>query len=205
MESIPHSFLKKHGIHPPSHGIHLEKVWSPSPIPWKRYDIHLESPWNPSTIPWKKYGIHPPFHGVHPHSMESTPHSMHSIWNNLGRVKYCNLEAFITNYWKPITPFLPKLIEIIYPQAVGVTGPTTCRSFNKVLTAARDHCKTLQEVTSNYAAFVTKKCKGSTRDHRKAKQLHLPQKDTVNAPRHSSCSSRCVSSCRDHQASGPAD
>ena len=89
MESIPYSILKKHGIHSQSHGIHLEKVWSPSPIPWKRYGIHLESPWNPSTTPWKKYGIHPPFHGVHPHSMESTPHSMHSIWNNPGRVKYC--------------------------------------------------------------------------------------------------------------------
>ena len=116
-----------------------------------------------------------------------------------------NPEAFNTNYWKPIAPFLPKLIDIIYPQDVGVTGPATCRSFNEVLTAARDYCKTLQEVTSNYAAFVTKKRKGSAQDRGKAKQLRPPQKDTVNAPRRSSRSSRRVSSRRDHQASGPAD
>ena len=116
-----------------------------------------------------------------------------------------NPEAFITNYWKPIAPFLPKLIDIIYPQGVGVTGPATCRLFNEVLTAARDYCKTLQEVTSNYAAFVTKKRKGSTRDRGKAKQVRPPQKDTVNTPHRSSRSSHHVSSGCDHQASGPAD
>ena len=48
MESIPHSMesiLKMYGV---SHS--MEKVWSPSPIPW---------------IPSEISGVHPPFHGFH--------------------------------------------------------------------------------------------------------------------------------------------
>ena len=39
---------------------------------------------------WKNHGIHPPFHGIHLEFLQSTPPSMHSIWNDLGRVKYCS-------------------------------------------------------------------------------------------------------------------
>ena len=66
----------------------MEIVWNPSKKNmesiWKRYGIHLEKVWNPSPIPWNPS----------PHSMEflqSIPPSMDSTWNNPGRVKYCKL------------------------------------------------------------------------------------------------------------------
>ena len=83
MESIPHfmdSIFKKSGVHPPVHGFH-------PPF----HGIHLKNVWSPSPIPWKKYGVHPPFHGFHLKILESTPHSMDSIWIIPGRVKYSSI------------------------------------------------------------------------------------------------------------------
>ena len=92
------------------YGFHMEKVWIPygksMDSMWKsmesirqKYGIHQPKVWNPSTKSMEsinhsmesisqKYGIHPPFHGIHQPLLESTPHSIHSMWNNLGKVKY---------------------------------------------------------------------------------------------------------------------
>ena len=60
----------------------------------------MESIWKVHGMIWKFHGIHQPFHGIHQpvHGIHlespwnpsaSTLHSMDSIWNNMGRVKYC--------------------------------------------------------------------------------------------------------------------
>ena len=85
----------------------VQKIWNPSPIPWKKYGVHppfhLKKAWNPSlksveSIPYsmekvwnpsgksmesihhsmEKYGIHPPFHGIHSPFHGVHPHSMES-------------------------------------------------------------------------------------------------------------------------------
>ena len=67
------SIYKKYGVHPPFHGIHLKKVWNPSPSPCNPSPISLNlSTKSMESIPQsmesilKKYGVHPPVHGIHP-------------------------------------------------------------------------------------------------------------------------------------------
>ena len=75
------SMWKKYGIHVEKYGFHQAKVWNPSTKSMESINHSMESI-------SQKYGIHPPFHGIHQPLLESTSHSIHSMWNNLGRVKY---------------------------------------------------------------------------------------------------------------------
>jgi len=90
-------------------------VWNPSASPWNPSGKSMESI-------WKVHGIHHPFHGIHqPVHLESpwnpsasTLHSMDSIWNNPGRVKYCNRSSYwncsYMNLYLISSPFWSNLI-----------------------------------------------------------------------------------------------
>lgn len=66
-------------------------------------------------------------------------------------------EAFITDYWAPIAPYITKLLNVIYPGLASLdmdSSAVTGEAFKSVLIEARDHCAKLSEMIPNYAAIT---------------------------------------------------
>lgn len=61
----------------------------------------------------------------------------------------------LTDYWLPIAPFIKELIAVVYPGVpqCSMKNEATFERFRDVLTRALNHCRTLQETPSNYAAI----------------------------------------------------
>lgn len=71
---------------------------------------------------------------------------------------YIKPELYITEYWRPIAPYLKRLFEAMYPDIQALyttyTSSITVDQFVSILTEARDHCDKLSEKGINYARVL---------------------------------------------------
>lgn len=93
---------------------------------------------------------------------------------------FINPEGYITEYWRPVAPYLKELFTAVYPDISFIhqdySSPITPSKFISILTGARDHCALLLENKINYAEILpppSKKRPSST----------LPSEKKVKKPR----------------------
>lgn len=68
---------------------------------------------------------------------------------------YIDPETYITQYWRPVAPYLKELFEAVYPDLSFIhrnyDSPITPSTFVSILMKARNHCQDLFETKVNYA------------------------------------------------------